>query len=303
MDDFANYLTLEAESSNAIFHEFMTSYNDDSEVHVFLEGGEDFVFYLPEIRRVFSGRKIIPYNCAGKWNVVEAKEVLEENYSVNAFFFVDRDLDDFLERQPDKDETLYITDAYSIESTVSSQYAIEIVCSDYLALSPKETDAFSNSVRSIQSNLSPRIVALMAWIIASKHQGRSPNLNNTNGLKGILSVSAEGRLEVSALGFSMFKKRVDSGKGAPNLAEVVRWYRIVHSSPVEVIVRGKYLSTIFCKSICLAVEHWNASPCARKIVAPELLKSGKNMELLAGRVPYPASLTDFLQGASSTLRS
>jgi hypothetical protein len=302
MDDFATYLTAEAEGSNAIIHEFMISYNNEDEVHVFLEGAEDFVFYLPEIRRVFRGRKIIPYNCAGKWNVIEAKQALEKDYSVNAFFFVDRDFDDFLGRQPAKDSTLYVTDTYSIENTVSNGDAVEIVCSDYLKLSPAESDDFLHSVQSIQGSLSPRILALMAWIVASKHQSRSPNLNNTNGLKGVLSVSAEGRLVISTLGFSEFKRRVDSGKGTPNLAEVVKWYRIVRSSPVEVVIRGKYLSSIFCKSICLAIEHWNASASVRQIAAPELLKSGKNVELLAGRVPYPASLTDFLQQASFTLR-
>ena len=235
MDDFAAYLTSEAETSNSIIHEFITSYNKVDEVHVFFEGSEDFSFYLPEIRRVFSGRKIVPYNCAGKWNVVEAKSELEGKYDVNAFFFVDRDFDDLLGRQPIRDQTLYITDVYSIENTVSDHVAAEILCSDFLALSGPETAALLSGVQAIQSKLTPRLIALMAWVIASKDQDKSPNLNNVNNLKGIISVSSEGHLILSRKGFTEFKRKVDSGKGVPDFSRVVHWYRIVRTSPPEVI--------------------------------------------------------------------
>lgn len=299
MEDFADYLTKEAESENAAFHEFVSSYNSPDEIHVFFEGSEDFLFYLPEIRRRAGERRIFAYNCGGKWGVVGAREEIEGYYEVKTLFFVDRDFDDYLDRQPDPSDLLYVTDGYSIESEVSDETALRVLLSDLLALGATDIQAVCERVAELESGLYPRLIALSAWIIAAKDQGCNPNLNNTNSLKGVIN-SCDGCLSLSSAGFQAFKKKVSSGKGSPEFRRQLHWYRRVRGESRKTAVRGKYSQWIFCKAASIALHEENGVRKASGLKAmkiPDQLAYGSALELLSGRIPYPLSLRKFLDRA------
>lgn len=302
MEDYSDYLAAEAVSENAAVHEFITSYQDENEIHVFLEGEEDFLYYLPEVKRMAGSRKVFSYNCGGKWNVVDARDFIEGAYDVVALFFVDRDFDDLLNRQARHSDSLYITDSYSIENVVSSDEAAEVLLTAILALPDKDAQRLKNRILEIQSQVKFRMYALAAWILAAKDASCSPNLNNTNSMGPLLSASSDGHLLFCRKCFADFKRKVDSGKGVPSLKLQVRWYRVIRFLEFSSICRGKYHAWIFSKSAQYAIREENAKrKIAKKpkIREPESLAGARVVELLAGRVPYPASLTDFLKSRLS----
>lgn len=297
-DDYVGYLEEEANSANAAFQEFVVTYDDnDNEIHVFLEGDDDFTYYLPIIKSKAGNQKIIPYNCGGKWNVVEARDAIEAYYSVNCLFFVDRDYDDLLGRQALPSDRLYITNGYSIENDVVTEHSALAVFQDILALPRLEVDNLMKEVENSKSILWNRIVSLSAWIITAKYMGYKTNLNNADNLSKIITVDNNGKLVLTNSGFTNFKKRVNSGNPEPTYSDVLPWRRRINGMQLHAIVRGKYFGWIFCKSVWQTIiienkKRSNAGQAAIRI--PEAISSFRVVELLASRVPYPRSLEDFL---------
>lgn len=298
IDDYAEFLTNEAASSNAAVHEFLTSYNEGgSEIHAFFEGDEDFIYYLPLIRLKSKGAEIISYNCGGKWNVAEARDTITERYNVAALFFVDRDYDDHLNRQARKTECLYITDGYSIESSLSDDAALHVALRDVLTLPKTDADRLYVDIQKRLVKVKRRLRCISAWILASKESGCKPNLNNTNSLNGIVTVSPDGDLQLDKVGFTKFKRKVYAGT-EPSHADHVKWHRLTSKSDDFSLIRGKYQAWIFCKAICLALHDENINRAKRGAAAvriPEAISSSRIVELLGGRVPYPISLTTYLE--------
>ncbi|WP_145975079.1 DUF4435 domain-containing protein [Cereibacter sphaeroides] len=298
MEDFAEYLASEAVSENAAVHEFVTSYQFDNEVHVFMEGEEDIAFYLPEIRRFAGDRRIFSYVCGGKWNVVGARDSIEHFYDVCTLFFVDRDYDDLLSRQAPSSPSLYITEGYSIENWAASEKAIEVLLEDVLAVPPREAAQIKSRAIEIQSPAASRMYFLAAWILAAKEAGCNPNLNNTNSIGPLLSLSAAGLMLFDRKSFSAFKRKVDSGRGLPPIGLQVKWYRAIRGLDFDKICRGKYHAWIFCKAVHLAIEEENdrrSRNKKKKIRKPGALQGAHVVELMAGRIPCASSLTQFLE--------
>lgn len=299
IQDYAEYLASEAETENAAVHEFIASYQNGDEVHVFMEGEEDIAFYLPEIRRLAGKKRIFSYNCGGKWNVVDARDFIESSYDVLALFFVDKDYDDLLGRQAAVSSALYITDVYSIENWLSSEQAMDIVFEDILAIPAREASAIKRRALDTQKQVMSRMYLLAAWILAAKDAACNPNLNNTNSMNSLLSVSSSREIRFEKNSFAEFKRRVDSGGGSPSIGLQIKWYRRIKKCNFEAICRGKYHAWIFCKSIRLAIEEENVRRKAakrRQIRTPEALMGARVVDLLAGRMPYAPSVVAFLSG-------
>lgn len=301
-EDYADYLSEEANSSNAAVHEFITGYNTGAEeIHVFFEGEKDFTYYLPLIRAKTVGADIVPYNCGGKWNVVEARDQIEDAYDAMSLFFVDRDYDDYLGRQPKKTARLYITDGYSVESDLSRTVVIKIVLQDVLALKRPDVERLSIDIHRRINTVMRRMRSLSGWILAAKEGGCNPNLNNTNSLNGIIAASEAGNLTLGRDGFRNFKKRVFSGS-EPTHADQVRWCRTIRHHDDYCVIRGKYLGWILCKAIHLALLEENARRKVAKVSTihiPDSIAGCRIVELLGGRIPCPASLASFLEACVS----
>lgn len=170
MEDYAAYLTSEASSDLAVIHEFMMSYQESDEVHIFFEGPEDIAFYLPEVRRYTENRRIYSYDCGGKWNVVKARDKIETSYKVTTLFLIDRDYDDFLNRQASISNFLYITDGYSIENWASCEKALEVLLEDVLAVPAPNAKSIKRRVFDIQSNVKKECIfsQLGFWLLKKR---------------------------------------------------------------------------------------------------------------------------------------
>lgn len=297
MEDYAEFLAAEAQSDVAAVHQFILCNHDAALVHVFFEGEDDFQYYLPELRKRSQGRELSAYYCGGKWNVVAARDFIEASYDAECLYFIDRDYDDLLGRQAIICDRMYITDGYSVESDLTGALAIDVLLHDLVQVPRVKCSALATQIGTIQAPALNRFLATSAWIIAAKEQGCNPNLNNTNSLKGIVLRQADGRLCMDRARFSVFKRRVDSGHGEPTLSAIVKWRRRLKGLTCSEFLRGKYAAWIFCKASLIALEQENlrrtaAGEACLKI--PDSLKQARIFDLLAGRVPYPVSLSNFL---------
>ena len=300
MDDYAEYLAEEAKSDIAALHQFRILYEQGrAAFHFFFEGEEDSLFYMPEARRRIIGKDIHLYECGGKKNVIEVREAIKADaYDFDNFlFFVDRDFDDFLECQVSIDDATYITDHYSIESDVACINSAEVILEDVLLIS-RVNPEFHGIMHFIERAFElfyVEVRSLIAWILAAKQGGCSPNLRNTVGLKGIVSLS-DGRPFLSSAGFAKFKKRVVVDGRLPSLAAIIRWNRALNPSNPKAWVRGKYDIWFFRIALVAALEAANERRTAagqRKIRIPSSIREGRIFEVLGGRVPPAPSLQAF----------
>lgn len=90
------------------------------------EGSDDKIVYYNWIKRIDSSLQYEPFPCSGKENVLELIEMIERDLSgigVGVFFFIDRDFDDL--RGRDSRQTLFMTEAYSVENYLVSETVLE----------------------------------------------------------------------------------------------------------------------------------------------------------------------------------
>lgn len=301
MEDYARYLAEEAESSVVALHQFRILWNPNSEAfHFFFEGDEDILFYMPEARRRLGQRQANIYVCGGKKNVIEVRDAISaEGHELRfCLFFVDRDFDDYLDTQVDSDIYTYMTDHYSIENAVSSLDGARIILEDVIKMSKAdpefsiiETDlstAFEDFYREIRP--------LIAWILAAKEAGCTPNLKNTNGLKGIVHFDGM-RPELTRAGFASFKRKVVVNGLEPNFSAILRWRRRLDLRSCKFWVRGKYDIWFFREALLKALDRANGrrkQVGGKAIKVPTSLREGRVFEILGGRITLPESLTNFL---------
>jgi hypothetical protein len=117
---FVDSLRKQRRNPPAVWIQFTMAYQDGmSDVYVFFEGGADYTFYMPEIRRRWNGRgQVRPFDCDGKENVLALipRVTRRLDHRWRALFFVDKDIDDILGLAILADPFLFQTECYSIEN-------------------------------------------------------------------------------------------------------------------------------------------------------------------------------------------
>ena len=153
-------------------------------VYGFVEGKDDPAFYkyliksqLPddwEIKLITSGnkQKVIRSYKNFNWTDYSRKRIC---------FFIDRDLQDFLEVPQKLDDNLYITDGYSIENSILHDELIFEVLSDIYQITQlraEEEDIIKQIIRTNKDLFFESIMPLMGQILLWRRSGSKPNLNN-----------------------------------------------------------------------------------------------------------------------------
>jgi hypothetical protein len=300
LDDYAAYLAEEAKSDVAALHQFRILYDNARKAyHFFFEGEEDSLFYMPEARRYSGVVPINVYVCGGKANVIRVRdEISAEGYNTDwTLYFVDRDYDDILNNQVSLDRSTYITDHYSIENDIATLDAARILLEDIIRLSraDPEFNRIEVSLATAYRRFYSEIRTLMGWIIAAKDSGCSPNLNNTVGLRDIVTMQGS-VATVTGKGFTEFKRKVVVNGLTPNFTSVLRWARQLDMRSPKSWVRGKYDLWFFQVVVIAVLEETNVRRKAaggRSVRIPSALREGRVFEMLGGRVSAPNSLKSF----------
>jgi hypothetical protein len=302
VEDYAAYLAEEARSDIAAMHQFRILYEpSQASYHFFFEGEEDSLFFMPEARRHIQNKTAHIYNCGGKNNVIQVRdEIKSDGYNIlSCLFFVDRDYDDLLGTQVNLDENTYITDNYSIENDISSIEAARIFMADVLRISQADPEfaRIEASLAIAYNAFHIEVRALTGWILAAKEENCSPNLQNTKGLKDVVTLFGT-QPNLTKQGFAEFKKKVVVNGKLPSIPAILRWRRRLDLGTANLWIRGKYYIWFFRSALLAALEEANLRrklAGGRSIPIPTSLREGKIFEVLGGRVPAPASLQTFYQ--------
>lgn len=302
MDDYATYLAEEARAEIVVLHQFRILYDEKRHAHhFFFEGEEDALFYMPLARRHKDVIELHPYDCGGKKNVVDVRDAIKAGgYNIEkCLFFVDRDFDDLLCSQISADDHTYITDGYSIENDISTVSSANIILSEIIGLSrtDPEFNHIENSLKKGFKEFYQEIRPLTAWILAAKYAGCGPNLNNTQGLKGIITFHNR-RPILTKEGFAEFKKKVTVSNRTPPLAFIIARRRILNSISPKLWARGKYTIWFFQTFLIDILKETNVkrkAAGAKALRIPNSLREGRIFELMGGRNTPPQSLKCFLE--------
>lgn len=299
-DDFVEYLANEAGSGSAAFHTFLTTYQGPEEIHVFYEGAEDAAFYGQAIRSRARGRPVHRYVCKGKDAVVGVRGLTSNgDYDdVVRLFFIDRDYDDLFGSQATIDERTYITDGYSFENDLVSSNALEILVCDFagLTVADPEYPAAAAGFQKLQSASLREMASLMGWALALRERGDPVVLKNVD-LKNVVTVTAAGEVARKKEGFEKFRKACAPQSAPPRLSDVRRWRKCLLGLPEPLSIRGKFHLWLFesynIAFLTDAIPKAKARGCVG-VKVPIPVRQRLSLDVLAGRLPPPQSLSDFL---------
>lgn len=194
----------EYEEVDELSHDFKLIYKKQAKcVYGFVEGKDDTTFYqylidnqLPQgwtVKLIPSGNKHKVLRSLKKfpWNRFSKKRIC---------FFIDRDLQDFLESQPKLETNLYITDGYSIENSILQDELLFGVLSDIYQirqLRPEEEEVIKQIIRKNENSFFEAIAPLMGQILLWRRRGDKANLNNLK-LDKIFSFSEKANFSASS---------------------------------------------------------------------------------------------------------
>lgn len=300
--DYAAFLLEQAAQPSATLHEFQILWDDGGDkIHIFVEGDDDAVFYLPEIRRRSDGRAIEVYNCKGKPKLSVIRETVYSNVGKNSrcLFFVDRDYDGYLDSQIVIDDYTYITDFYSIENYICGKLSVDIILTDFMKISRADPcfQFIIDSYDKLEAEFADRVIFLMAWIVAFREAHGRPNLSNCTSFDKVFKVSREGPICIHDNGFAYFRRVVGAEAHSPPIGRVRYWVRRFLSEPVDGWLRGKYKHWFFRKalmSVIAAVSDERVAAGGGRLSTPAVLRNNLLFESMAGRVVPPLSLVHFL---------
>jgi len=289
-------------------HEFLLAYHKDAKcVYGFVEGKDDLFVYrpfidywLPEgwsVKLIKAGNeekagnkeKVISYLKDIDWNRFSRQRVC---------FFVDRDLQDFLNSPSPLETNLYITDGYSIENSIfQDQFFREALFVLYeINLCPKVEEIIQENIRRFSEAMMP----LMGQIVLWKRIGCRPNLQNLDKKLDKIFSFSEGKLIVP-------ERKVVLEVAANHLNCVLCNDDEIMAVEKEIsnlfspwlIIRGKYINWFFIKQ-CDAIgksiskllpSEFPTEPCKKVPCGMD-----NTMLVLAPRSRPPASLKEFIQG-------
>ncbi|MDP4540966.1 DUF4435 domain-containing protein, partial [Qipengyuania sp. DY56-A-20] len=252
--DYAAYLLEQGASENATLHEFGILWEPGgSSLHVFVEGDDDAVFYLPEVRRRAHARSIQLHVCNGKpkLRIIREEVLTLTGNSERCLFFTDRDFDDYLGTQITPDLSTYVTDYYAIENHVCSSGSLEILLSDFFRISRADPlfDHILQGYSRLEEVFASKMLALMSWVVAFREASGRPNLSNCNKLDKVIRLTIPDQVDFCERGFSRFKIQIGAVENPVPLARLLYWRRRFSNDEIDLWIRGKYKKWFFRKAV------------------------------------------------------
>jgi len=285
----------------AVMQQFVLYYRADPEgIFAFIEGADDRHFLQYELQSRSQGGLANFITCNGKAGVLRALDNVSRLYPAvqRALFFVDRDFDDFIAPQLARTHPqLYITDWYSIENDVVNEGALRTVFCQLgnLAGNDARLDAIIRRFDAAHRRFAVILRRYLAAAIVFLRAGREVHLNNIDLGRAL-------RLDPDC-GPILNRHRVADIAAMAGLADVAidvaatrMQMRALLLPRVKLWLRGKFELWFFVRFVDCVSARLRGQPVGggRTFPRAELLTVGNAVQVLAGRVPYPDSLLQFL---------
>jgi hypothetical protein len=293
-----------AQRSNVFLHQFLTDYEKNNKIiYGFVEGHDDPSFYRNFIDNIFPNNEwsVCLYPVGGKQKVLSIlKDLNWRIYKKNQIvFFVDRDLQDFLNEKLPSNSNLYVTDFYSIENYIVSSYMFERLIKEAYGFTSISQNELNSLVQLFEDQLNlftDAMSDLMCHIINWRLNGERPILANLR-LNYLFQVK-NGNFELKTDRFGQKIDIIAKAEEDLHLSRIClnfsqRKKEFMKSNNYQKFVRGKYLMAFFnmyCRSI--HDDYRNIS----FITLPSIRSARPECDIqLAGpRCRCPDSLSSFL---------
>lgn len=303
MTDMLEVLSEALDDVDEGYHNFLLVYEKNAQcVYGFVEGKDDPSFYgcliepqLPEkwsIKLIPSGNKKKVLKSFDSFNWID--------FPKNRIcFFIDRDLQDFLNSPQPVASNIYITDGYSIENSIfKPPLLIKMLSEAYqiTQLTPEEEQFIIEILHENENIFFEAIMPLMGQILLWQRLGNKPNLNNLK-LDNIFSFSQAKLLPIER---NILLQKAANQLGCnlcadDKITEAENEFRSHNYS--WAMVRGKYVLWFFIKQ-CEAIWQASTSLLPRFLSKPnKRIECGVNNAILlwGPRSRIPESLKEFVK--------
>jgi hypothetical protein len=241
---------------------------------------------------------VVPVLCDGKRGVLRLLNYVRQKYGKDPgiLFFVDRDLDDFLDGNV-IDDFLYVTDGYSIENDFISPTAFHYILSDVYSLDEddevltKQCERFEKALDEFAEVMLP----LMAWVVEVRALGGNLNLNNIQ-LAEIVDLSDIYLPKRRKGALKAFHNSCAVNLSLKNSCGIKAVLKKFEEHPSRNLVRGKYLLWFFTRFLSgFKLELQAAQKAGERHTFMNVEIDDRNIfQLLSGLLPAPNSLRVFL---------
>jgi hypothetical protein len=297
---FVDLLRSARQGPTTLLHEFKTNYDPQrSRVHGFVEGYEDLVFYRSAIQEIAGPKfRVYMYRCGNKGAVYDAfRRLTADGTTKGALFFADKDLSDILGETWPIDESIFVTEVYSIENYFVSRPAFERLCRDLIRVCDF-TFAFEPVFAHFENQLCAfhrLMLTVMAWIACARAAGLRPNLNNIK-LGEVFSLSDDGSVKASKNRLRCIARAAGVDPSKVPFREVRKLRRRFAQIDPKLCIRGKFemwfmisFTLFFIQKLGTVAEEVGGSVSLRVQINQQ-----NPVETLVGRIPTPAALSAFL---------
>ena len=240
-------LRLEREGSTSVAHQFRISYKPRTkDIYVFFEGRDDSLLYMPEIKRRYKKGSVTSIICNGKQGVIDAYTDVKGivNNTRRIWFFVDKDLDDFLGRfgvKVPRSKSFYITHCYSIEN--------EFVCNESISYiwehvwgqdaGDERLQQLLDSFAIARNDYNKIMITLMSWVICQRLNSKRPLLNNIN-LKKYIAIDNDCRVSKKKKMYKGIDKSCGINERSSIWKSILPIYKKLKTKEPCEYIRGKY---------------------------------------------------------------
>jgi hypothetical protein len=265
----------------------------------------DRAVYYEIVSDYFTTFELETILCDGKFGVIRMLEHVRTRHGANfrALFFVDRDLEEFIDPCSPADPFLYVTDGYSIENHFVSPEAFRYVLTTILHIEADEAsiDSYVSRFRAAYDQFKELLLPIMASVIWVKRLGGNVILANVR-IQNIFSLDHDGmphRGKRSLKNFGVQCSCTISIMSASYLKPIIaELQRKAHDG----FVRGKFALWLFVRSIehIKHILRMQRLPGEKATFLNAIIDESNLVQLLVRRIPPPLTLTAFLQNAHDT---
>lgn len=309
--DFFNKLIQQANEPEIDLNIFIMQYsNQRNEVFLFFEGNDDESFYINFIDNLLPkgfSRKI--YHCKGKEKVYDNFSQLDWTYynKNRILFFVDKDFSDILSKIYPIDSNIYVTDYYSIENYLVSEYMIERMFKEFCHEKESRVDIFKLHFIKQLEEFYKLMLMVISWIIYLRESNSKANINNIKLSNIFHFVQEQDSLQIKKkISDDEIFKYLDTSTGFNTPPNAHNSISNIHDKlktipEPKTYIRGKYELWFLVEYYLRLINCINSSNIGFKLNNKININHDNAIKILGSKILIPNSLENFLKYNFSNL--
>ncbi|QQV01340.1 MULTISPECIES: DUF4435 domain-containing protein [Chryseobacterium] len=296
-----------------ILSQYKTS---DNTIFCLVEGVEDNSFYRHFIEIYKEDIPVKYIVCNGKQNVIDNYNELDWDFydKKRVLFFIDKDFDDYIEREIINDENVFITDCYSIENYLVDENILEKFITDNCLITTESVIKLAvENFRKQHKVFVKQLKMISSWMMYCRKNNFEVCFNDIK-MSDLFKIDDEGNLTKKTLSTyrSKFEYLCDTTQtNYFNLNEIRYYYNLINEeSKPKKFIRGKYelyfmfmylkyISENVVNEISNEVKQHNRNARGKdKIVRPKStipLKEENIFQVLYNKTKVPEKLKVFIE--------